>query len=72
MFGKKKAQAAPLQYDPSVKKPVLRCSICNGEQVAGLKNRNTGEFEEIMLIRNEQDLDQFRKMTGTEDIPKEY
>ena len=52
--------------------PVLRCSICNGEQVAGLKDRQTGAFEEIMLIRNAHDLDVFRKMVGVQDIPKEY
>ena len=71
MFGKKKTLEI-IQYNKEKKMPVLRCSICNGEQVAGLKDRQTGVFEEIMLIRNAHDLDVFRKMVGVQDIPKEY
>ena len=71
MFGKKKTLEI-IQYNKEKKMPVLRCSICNGEQVAGLKDRQTGAFEEIMLIRNAHDLDVFRKMVGVQDIPKEY
>ena len=73
MFGKKKNRhVQKIQYDKEKKMPVLRCSICNGEQVAGLKDRQTGAFEEIMLVRNAHDLDVFRKMVGVQDIPKEY
>ena len=71
MFGKKKTLEI-IQYNKEKKMPVLRCSICNGEQVAGLKDRQTGAFEEIMLVRNAHDLDVFRKMVGVQDIPKEY
>ncbi|MCD8338272.1 MAG: aspartate dehydrogenase [Lachnospiraceae bacterium] len=59
-------------YDLSVYKPVLKCSICNGEQVAGFKNRETGKFEEVMFIRNERELSQFLKSYGLETIEKEY
>lgn len=31
MFGVKKQ---PLRYDPARQQPVLKCSICTGEQVA--------------------------------------
>ena len=34
MFGKKKMSPS---YDPAAQKPVLRCSICTGEQVAGFR-----------------------------------
>ena len=51
---------------------ILRCSICTGEQVAGFKDISTGRFEEIMLIRNEQDLADFMKMYGITTITKEY
>ena len=71
MFGKKKP-VKKLEYNPAEKKPVLRCSICNGEQVAGLKNLQTGAFEEVMLIHGPADLELFRQMTGQTDIPKEY
>lgn len=55
MFGKKKAA-----YDPSVQRPVLRCSICTGEQVAGFQDLHTGHFTEVQLIRTPQDLQLFR------------
>lgn len=60
-------------YDPEKSRPVLRCSICNGEQVAGFKDRETGRFEEVMLIRNDSDLEQFRREYGISgEIIKEY
>lgn len=69
MFHKK---SPSLTYDPTTHKPILKCSICTGEQVAGLKDIHTGKFEEIMLIRSEKDLDTFLKMCGITTITKEY
>lgn len=64
-----KKKSMPLPYDKMNKKPVIKASICNGEQVA----IHTGKIEEVMLIRNEADLDTFRKMYGIEEkIEKEY
>ena len=37
-------------YDKENKKPVIKASICNGEQVAGFKDIHTGKIEEVMLI----------------------
>ena len=48
-----------IEYDKNTLKPVIRSSICTGEQVAGFQNRSTGKFEEIMLIRDNKDLDEF-------------
>ena len=56
MFHKKRIA---IEYDKNTLKPVIRSSICTGEQVAGFQNRNTGKFEEIMLIRDNKDLDEF-------------
>ena len=83
-FSKKK-KAALTAYDPSIKRPALRCSICTGEQVAGFKNLSDGKlvagfknlsdgkFEEVMLIRNESDLQAFREQYGiTGNIEKIY
>ena len=58
MFGKK---TVIRQYDKENTKPVLKCSICTGEQVAGFKNLHTGKFEEIMLVRSEADLKEFKE-----------
>lgn len=70
MFGKRKIEKK--EYDKESQRPVLRCSICNGEQVAGFKNIHTGKFEEVMFIRNEKDLAVFKAMYGIEIITKEY
>ena len=60
-------------YDKENKKPVVKSSICNGEQVAGFKDIRTGKMEEIMLIKNRADLEMFKAMYGiTEEITKEY
>lgn len=59
-------------YDKNSQKPVLKCSICNGEQVAGFKDLHTGRFEEVALIRNEKELEVFKKTYGIEEITKEY
>lgn len=60
-------------YDSENKKPVIRASICNGEQVAGFKDIHTGKIEEVMLINSEADLNNFKNMYGIEEeITKEY
>lgn len=60
-------------YDKENKKPVIKASICTGEQVAGFKDIHTGRIEEVMLIKNPADLEQFKTMYGIEEeITKEY
>lgn len=59
-------------YDSAEKKPVLRCSICTGEQVAGFKDLHTGKFEEVTVIRSKQELSDFMALYGIETIEKEY
>ena len=45
----------------------------DGEQVAGFKDIHTGKIEEVMLIKNQADLDAFKKMYGIDgEIEKEY
>ncbi len=74
MFGKKKKkeESERKAFDAQRYKPVLRCSICNGEQVAGFKNLETGKFEEVALIRGEHELAEFMEQYGLEHIDKEY
>lgn len=60
------------QFDKENYRAVLRCSICTGEQVAGFKNIHTGEFHDIMLIKNGDDLDAFQEMYDVAVITKEY
>ena len=63
---KKQAQTQKQQYDKTKQKPVIRASICTGEKVAGFKDLATGQFSEIMLIRNDGDLYEFMQSYGVE------
>ena len=68
---KEKTQPKP-EYDKENEIPVLRCSICNGEQVAGFKDRRNGHFREYSVIRSQQELEAFRLQCGVDKVPKEY
>ena len=60
-------------YDKDNQKPVIKASICNGEQIAGFKDINTGKIEEVMLIKHPAELEKFKAMYGIdEEITKEY
>ena len=68
-----KKRIAKKSYDKAYMKPVIRASICTGEQVAGFNDMRTGKIEEIMLIKCQEDLENFKKMYGiTEEMVKEY
>ncbi len=72
MFGRRKIKTE--DYYKENKKPVIRASICTGEQAAGFKDVHTGKFEEVMLIKNHKDMEVFRQRYGIseEEIVKEY
>lgn len=44
--------------------PALHSSICTGEKVAGFIDNKTGRFKDVMLIRNERDLNCFLREYG--------
>lgn len=71
MFRKKKMKES---YDKENQKPVIRASICTGEQVAGFKDVHTGKFTEVMLIRDSRDMDEFleRYDISSEEVTKEW
>jgi hypothetical protein len=71
-FFQKKAVKPDIAYDAAMQRPVVRCSICTGEQVAGFKDVGNGHFTEVMLIRNNADLENFKKTYGLEHVTKEY
>ena len=62
MFGKRK-NAAPA-FDRTGKEPVVRASICTGEKVAGYRDAGTGRFVEVMLVRDDADLEKFLREYG--------
>lgn len=73
MFGRRKKRMAP-PYDKSGKIPVIRSSICTGEQVASFKDPASGKFDELMLIRDGGDLAEFLSQYQVDegDIQREW
>ncbi len=71
LFSRKKKK---IVYDKTGKKPVIRASICTGEQVAGFKDMKSGKFEDLMVLRNDADLKAFMELYDVkmEEITKEY
>ena len=67
MFGRKKQEEKRVSFDRGKQYPAMRCSICTGEQVACMRERETGKLRELMLIRSDEDLRSFRRMTGLRD-----
>ena len=65
LFGRRKKP--PVSYDKTGKIPAIRSSICTGEQVAGFKETASGKFQEIMLIRNGEDLREFLEKYQVEE-----
>ena len=62
-----------MSYDPEKQTPVIRCSICTGEQTAGFRDNVSGRFTEIMPVRGPGDVDRFRREYGIEgEIKKIY
>lgn len=73
MFGRRKKQITP-PYNKAGKIPVIRSSICTGEQVAGFKDPISGKFDDIMLIRESKDLSVFLSIyqVDEKDIQREW
>ena len=70
-FFKKKTKLQ--KYDVRNQNTVRKVSICTREQVAGFKDIHTGKFEEVMLLRNSEDLEKFKTMYDIQkEIEKKY
>lgn len=72
MFSRKKEKQ--IAYNRQNEIPVIKTSICTGEQTVGFKEKTTGKFREVMLIREEDDLQLFMHQYGIsrEEIKKEW
>ena len=68
----KKNLSETVPYDPERQIPVLKCSICTGERIAGFKDTETGHITEVMVIRSDDDLRYFRKLYGIDTLKEEY
>lgn len=74
MFFRKKQDVQEKRFDREKEIPVIKSSICTGEQVAGFKDKQTGHFREIMCIRSEKERSDFLEEYGIfpEEIKKEW
>ena len=71
MFGRNKKKEVKT-FDSVNLRPVISCSICTGEQVAGFIDKRDGHFTEIMLLQNEDDKEAFLEMYGLKEVEKIY
>ena len=62
LFGHKKREYPTMPQGDYV--PVLRCSICTGEQTLCAKDIKTGALHELMLIRTPDELEGFCAANG--------
>ena len=72
---KKTRETPPLPDFPAAEyEPVIRCSICTGEQVACMRSRSTGKLHEVMFLRSPEDLETFCRnyRVRPEDLRKVY
>lgn len=65
-FKRKTPQPQLPHFDLEMYEPVIRSSICTGEKVACMRDRESGRLHEVMLIRTGDDLDSFCREYGLE------
>ena len=70
MFGKKKT--SKLSYDRENETPAVKSSICTGEKTAGFIDNMTGKYRDVMLIKSEADLAEFKRMCGVDEVKTIY
>ena len=69
----KKQKKAPAEaYDRDALEPVIRSSICTGEKTAGFIDNKTGKYRDVMLIKSDADLTEFRKLYGVDEVKTIY
>ena len=73
MFWKRK-RPNRISFDKTGKIPVIRSSICTGEQTAGFRDTASGNFVEVRLLRSDADLQEFLRLYGVDaaDVKKEW
>lgn len=71
-FRKSHIETETTPFSPETHYAVIRSSICTGEKVAGFRSRSDGRFSEIMLIRSQKDLEDFKREYKVDTIKTEY
>lgn len=67
LFGtKREPDPEVTRFDPARFEPVIRASICTGERVACMREKESGRLHELMLLRTEADLKTFCRLYQVE------
>lgn len=61
-----------IPFNPEKQQPIIRSSICTGEKMAGFKDKTTGHFTEVMVIRSDDDKARFMKIYNIHEVTTEY
>lgn len=72
MFGFGKKRPEKPVYDKEREVPALKSSICTGEQTAGFLDLQTNRFRDVMLVKNPEDIEVFKRLCGTDELKKIY
>lgn len=65
LFGRRKRRPA-VAFDPDAQQPAVRRSICTGEMTAGFIDRQTGKFQDVMLVDGPAGLEEFCERIGAD------
>lgn len=61
-----------IKYDPEIQTPAVKASICTGEMTVGFVDKRTGKFHDLMLVRSQKELEDFKKSVGVTDLKTIY
>ena len=61
-----------IPYDPSVREPAIRRSICTGEMTAGFIDLDSGEFHDLMLLEDQKAVEEFCRRVGRSEVRTFY
>ncbi|MGN0777581.1 MAG: hypothetical protein ACI4MJ_00390 [Aristaeellaceae bacterium] len=64
--------AEDIPFDPQRQDAVLRVSSWTGESIAGFRDRVSGAFTEVMVIRSPEDARRFMRLYRLESLCREY
>ena len=68
LFGRRReSEPEVTHFDPAEFEPVIRASICTGERVACMREKDTGRLHELMLLRTDEDLKTFCRRYQVEE-----
>ncbi len=61
-----------IPYDPSIREPAIRRSICTGEMTAGFVDLVSGDFHDLMLLEDQKAVDEFCRRVGRSEVRTIY